>query len=152
MKKILKYLSKIDTCIYIILIFCIFGFIRNFVLLRYFDFNFAYFNTKLFFAMVMIYFAQICLILLRQRIVVLISAIQVFFCFFVYRDFTFIPLSNLFYMVKDMFAAELSYGWDYFISFALLSFMFCLEIIKTYLLYVLTDQLPTRKKAPKENI
>ena len=152
MKKILKYLSKIDTCIYIILIFCIFGFIRNFVLLRYFDFNFAYFNTKLFFAMVMIYFAQICLILLRQRIVVLISAIQVFFCFFVYRDFTFIPLSNLFYMVKDMFAVELSYGWDYFISFALMSFMFCLEIIKTYLLYVLTDQLPTRKKAPKENI
>lgn len=151
MKKILKYLSKIDTCIYIILIFCIFGFIRNFVLLRYFDFNFAYFNTKLFFAMAMIYFAQICLILLRQRIVVLISAIQVFFCFFVYRDFTFIPLSNLFYMVKDMFAVELSYGWDYFISFSLMSFMFCLEIIKTYLLYVLTDQLPTRKKAPKES-
>ena len=94
LKKALNYLGKIDVCIYIILIFCILGLFRNLFALRYFDFNFAYYNTKLFFAMFMLYLAQIGLILLRQRIVVLISFIQVLFCFFVYRDFTFLPIMS----------------------------------------------------------
>lgn len=151
--KVFKYLSKIDICIYIILIFCILGFIRNFILLKYFNFNFAYFNTKLFFAMLMIYLAQIVLILMRQRIVALVSLIQVVFCFFVYRDFTLVPIANIIVMIKDnMFPADLSYGWEYFINFTLMSFMFCMEIIKTYLLYVLTNQLPMRKREIKESL
>lgn len=149
-KNIFAYLNKIDVCIYIILIFCILGFLRNLFALKYFGFNFAYYNTKLFFAMFMIYLAQIGLILLRQRIVFLISLIQIFFCFFVYRDFTFLPLANVIISIKNIFAAEISYGWEYFIGFALTSLMLCLEIIKTYLLYILTDQLPSKKKKQKE--
>lgn len=148
--KPLNYFGKIDVCIYIILIFCVLGFLRNFFALKYFDFNFAYYNTKLFFAMFMIYLAQICLILLRQRIVFLISLIQIFFCFFVYRDFTFLPIANIIISIKNVFAGDISYGWEYFISFTLTSLLVSLEIIKTYLLYVLTDQLPSKKKKEKE--
>ena len=146
-KNVINYMSKIDICIYIILMFCFLGLIRNLIALKYFGFNFAYFNTKLFFAMFMLYLSQIGLILLRQRIVALVSLMQVVFCIWVYRDFTFLPIaSSIISPIKNIFSNNLSYGWEYFIGFAIISFLFSLEIIKTYLLYTLTDQLSTRKK------
>ena len=89
-KNILKYFEAIDNWLYLILAFCFLGLIRNFLMLRYFEFNYTYFATKVCLAMFVIYFAQIALILMRQRIVFVISLIQVLFCAFVFRDFTFL--------------------------------------------------------------
>ncbi len=143
-KNILKYFEAIDNWLYLILIFCFLGLIRNFLMLRYFEFNYSYFATKVYLAMFVIYFAQIALILMRQRIVFVISLIQVLFCAFVFRDFTFFQLNRAILSIKNYFFPELSYGWEYFISFACFSLLFCLEVIKTYLLYALTDQ-PKKK-------
>ena len=145
-RRIFKYLSKIDNWLYIILTFCFFGCIRNLLMLKYFGFNYSAFITKACVAMLVIYFAQSVLILLRQRSVWVISFVQCFFCLFVYKDFTFLPLTNLFKLIKNLFFTDLTYGGEYFFSFTVLSFLFCAEIIKTYLLYALTDQYNLRKK------
>lgn len=145
-EKVLNYLSKIDNIIYFILTFCLFGLIRNLIILKYLQFDYRYFNTKICVAMAVIYLVQILLILLRQRIVALISLIQALFGLFVFRDFTFLPLINLLVWLKNFLFPNLSYGWEYFLSFAFISLMLCLELIKTYLLYVLTDQLPKHKQ------
>ena len=138
--KVLNYLSKIDYWLYLILTFCFFGCIRNIIMLKYAGFNYSYFMTKACIAMFVIYFAQSALILLRQRAVWFISLVQCFFCLFVYKDFTFLPLTNLFTLIKNFAFPNLTYGQEYFISFASISFLFSLELIKTYLLYALTDQ------------
>ena len=145
-KKIFKYFYAIDNWLYVILAFCFFGLVRNFVILRYVGWNYNYFVTKVCFAMFIIYLAQVILILMRQRTVFIISLLQVLFCAFVFRDFTFLPLIRLIVMIKNVLFTNLSYGWEYFIGFACFSVMFCLEIIKTYLLYVLTNQLPNKKE------
>ena len=144
-KDTLNYFAAIDTWLYLILTFCMFGFFRNLIILKYLRFDYSYFNTKVCLAMLIIYFAQIVLILLRQRKVFIISLIQAFFCLYVFRDFTFLPLSNLLTTLKNLLFPNLDYGWEYFISFALISLVFCLELIKTYLLYALTDEPPKNK-------
>lgn len=150
-KKLFKYLSKIDYSLYLILAFCFFGCIRNILILKYTGLDYSYFITKVCVAMVMVYFSQTLLILLRQRIVWLISLIQCIFCLFVYKDFTFLPLVNLFNLIKSIFLPDLTYGEEYFLGFASISFLFCMEIIKTYLLYTLTDQFTYKKKILKHS-
>lgn len=145
-ENIFTYLAKISNWLYLILIFCLFGCIKNILMLKYVGLNYTYFITKLCVAMAVIYFVQSVLILLRQRIVWLASLIQCLFCIFVYRDFTFLPIAKVFNMVRDILFPNLTYGEEYFISFAIISFLFCLEIIKTYLLYTLTDQVNFGKK------
>lgn len=138
--RLFKYLAKIDNWLYLILIFCLFGVIRNLLLLRYYGLNYSYLTTKVCLAMLLVYSVQILLILLRQRLVWVVSLIQAIFCLTVYKDFTFIPLAAVLVMLKNALFTDISYGWEYFFNFALMSFMFCLELIKTYLLYALTDQ------------
>ena len=146
-KKLFTYLSKIDNWLYLILVFCLFGCIRNLLMLKYIGFNYGYFITKICVAMLAIYSAQSLLILLRQRLVWVISLIQCIFCIWVYRDFTFVPIvENVFNPIKRNLLPELTYGEEYFIGFAIVSFLFCAEIIKTYLLYTLTDQANFGKK------
>lgn len=147
--KILNYLSEIDLWLYLILTFCFFGCIRNFLVLKYTGLDYSYFITKVCVAMFAIYLAQILLILLRQRIVWFISLVQCGFCIFVYKDFTFLPLTNIVNLVKDFIFPNMTYGEEYFIGFAIVSFLFCLEMIKTYLLYTLTDQFNFGKKTKK---
>lgn len=145
-KNLSAYLSKIDNWLYLILVFCFFGCIRNIIMLKYYGFNYGFFVAKACVAMLVIYFAQSLLILLRQRIVWFISLIQCLFCLFVYRDFTFLPLTNLITIIRNFASFDLTYGQEYFISFACLSFLFSMEIIKTYLLYALTDDPSKFKK------
>lgn len=150
--KILLYLSKIDNWLYLILIFCLIGCVRNILVLKYVGLNYTYFIVEVSIAMLTIFFTQSLLILLRQRIVWLISLLQCIFSLFVSKDFTFTPLaSEIIIPIKNILFKDLSYGEEYFISFAIVSFLFCAEIIKTYLLYTLTDQLVLSKKVLKED-
>ena len=99
--------------------------------------------------MSVIYFAQIILILLRERNAWVVSALQAFFCFYVYEDFTVLPLANVVKMIFGGSLSSLDYGWIYFINMVLISAMFSFELLKTYLIYVLTAPLPSRKKKQK---
>ena len=109
MKKILKYLYQIDNWLYLILAFCLFGCIRNILMLKYVGLNYGYFITKVCVAMLAIYFAQSVLILLRQRVVWFVSLVQCLFCIFVYKDFTFLPLESVFNVIINYFLLNLTY-------------------------------------------
>jgi hypothetical protein len=148
MKRALNYLKKIDTRLYIILFFCIVGVLRNIYHIFLFGFDYGSIATKVFIAMIVIYGAQALLIFARERKVWIISAIQAFFCFYVYEDFTFLPAINMIKSITDYFIPEMSFGWSKAFSMGLLSALFCLELVKTYLMYTLTEEVP-RKKTKK---
>lgn len=152
-RKVVGFLSKIDPVLYIILFFCLAGLLRNLLSLYVYGLNYSSIAVKAFIAMAMIYFAQIVLILLRQRIVWVISAIQCFFCFYVYEDFTAYPLFNIVKLFLKQWLENADYGWIYFFNMIAVSAMFSLELLKTYLIYVLTDEPPKKKKVKQtENI
>ena len=147
MKKIKDYLGKIDIWLYVILFFCVIGFLRNAWQLVRFGFDYSSIATKVFVTMFIIYLAQSVLILMRERKAWIISAIQVFFCFYVFEDFTFVPLSNIVRMIVDSFAPNIDYGYSYFMNTVLISGLFCLELLKTYIIYILTqDPAPSEDK------
>lgn len=148
-KKAVAYLSAIDPVLYLILFFCLAGLLRNLIALAYHGFDYSTVATKVFVAMSVIYFAQIILILLRERNAWVVSALQAFFCFYVYEDFTALPLANVVKMIFGGSLSSLDYGWIYFINMVLISAMFSFELLKTYLIYVLTAPLPSRNKKQK---
>lgn len=147
--KIINYLRAINGWLYVILFFCIVGFFRNIMQLSYFGFNYSNVATKVFVAMIVIYFAQIILILLRERKAWIISIMQVFFCVYVYEDFTFVPLTNFIKMAVFHFFPNMDYSWHYFMNTAVVSLLFSLGLLKTYLIYVFTEPLPIKKKSAK---
>lgn len=148
-KRILAYFGAISPVLYLILFFCIAGFLRNTLSLVHRGFDYSTIATKVFLAMAVIYFAQSVLILMRQRNAWVISALQAFFCFYVYEDFTALPFSNMFKMIFASSMADWDYGWIYFTNMVIISAMFSLELLKTYLIYVYTDQPPAKKKTKK---
>lgn len=140
MKNIIKYLRGIDGWLYVIVFFCIIGFLRNGIQLFRFGFDYSSIATKVFVAMIMIYGAETILLVMRERKAWLISAIQAFFCFYVFEDFTFIPLSNLAKMIIFKIVPDMSYGWHYFMNTVIMSALFSLELLKTYIIYTLTEE------------
>lgn len=145
-RKAVAYLSAIDPVLYLILFFCAAGFLRNTLALSYHGFDYSTVATKVFVAMAVIYFAQIVLILLRERNAWIVSALQAFFCFYVYEDFTALPFANVFKMIFGGGMASWDYGWIYFVNMVLISAMFSFELLKTYLIYALTSPLPSKNK------
>lgn len=145
MKKIIKYLSAIDGWLYIILFFCTIGLMRNIMQLFRYGFDYSGIATKVFVAMIIIYLAQIILILSRERKAWVISAIQAFFCFYVFEDFTFIPLTNFVKMGVYSLFPDMGYSWHYFMGTVVISALLSLEMLKTYLIYALTVDLPNRR-------
>lgn len=146
MKKIIKYLSKIDGWLYIVLFFCVMGVLRNALQFTTLGFNYHNIAIKILVAMIVLYLVQISLILLRERKAWIVSAIQVFFCIYVYEDFTFFPLANMIRSIVWHIKPDLSFEWVSFMWETLVSAMFCLEILKTYLIYTLTDDPYERRR------
>lgn len=151
MKKFIKYLNAIDGWLYVILFFCVIGLLRNTMQLFRFGFDYSGIATKVFVAMIIIYLSQIVLILSRERKAWVISAIQAFFCFYVFEDFTFVPLTNLARTLVYAIVPDMGYSWHYFTNTVVISFLLSLELLKTYLIYTLTQDLPKEHKetAPK---
>lgn len=141
----INYFKKIDVILYFILFLCFVGLIRNILYLFNYGFDYGNLPTTVFIAMSVIYCAQFILILMRERKAWVISAIQVFFCFYVYEDYTFLPFGHGIRVTVLSFAGNLDYAWSTFLSTVLASGLFCFEILKTYLLYTLTDERHPRK-------
>ena len=150
MKKIIKYLRGIDGWLYVILFFCFIGLLRNGMQLFRFGFDYSSIATKVFVAMIMIYGVQVMLLLMRECKAWFISAIQAFFCFYVFEDFTFLPFSNLAKMIIFKIVPDMNYGWHYFMNTVIISAMFSLELLKTYIIYVLTDEPQASLSEQKE--
>jgi len=150
MEKLIKYLKAIDWRIYIILFFCFLGLYRNIFRLHVFGFDYGGLAARVLVAMLALYAAQIILIFLRERKVWVISALQVFFCFYVYEDFTFAPLTDLIKNLMWLKFPDMGYGWVKFMGTAIISALFTLEVLKTYILYALTEELPKKRPIKEE--
>lgn len=150
MKKIIKYLRGIDGWLYVILFFCLIGLLRNGLQLFRFGFDYSSIATKVFVAMIMIYGVQAMLLLMRERKAWFISAIQAFFCFYVFEDFTFLPFSNLAKMIIFKISPDMNYSWHYFMNTVIISAMFSLELLKTYIIYALTEEPQPAETEQKE--
>ncbi len=133
--KIKKYLKSFNFIVYLILILCILGLVRNILFLKNFH-ALGKDASNLFIAMIAIYFAQIVLILAKKWQVWIISLIQVIFCIYVFPDFTITPISAVIKFVFFNKMIEGNYAWATFINFMFISFGFSAEMIKTYLLFV----------------
>jgi len=145
-KKLLKYFSAIDWRLYVIIFFCIMGLIRNAMYFGDIGFNYSRLETKIYTAMIVIYGAQLILLLLREHKAWIISALQVFFCFYVYQDYTFVPIANMIHNTTWRLSPDMSYGWINFMDTTLASALFCMELLKTYFILVLTDEVTGLKR------
>jgi hypothetical protein len=145
--KIIKYLKAVSWWLYAILFFCFAGIFRNVYHMNLFGYNYGNAATKVFVAMIVIYIAQAILILARERKAWIISAVQAFFCFYVYEDFTFLPFANMVRSIVLHFVPDIDYGWMHFLTVTMMSALFSLELLKTYLIYTLTEELPRKKPA-----
>ncbi|MBQ3934092.1 MAG: hypothetical protein II726_02760, partial [Elusimicrobiaceae bacterium] len=130
-----NYFKSFNFVIYFILVLCLLGLLRNILFLNNYHALGQNVNS-IFIAMIMIYFSQIILILLKQWQVYLISLLQVIFCIYVFPDFSILPFSAVIKFVFFDRLIEGNYAWAKFINFMFISFGFSVEIIKTYLLYV----------------
>ena len=148
--KIKKYFGAIGWPLWVIHFFCLAGIARNIYHINLFGFNYGTITTKVFVAMIVIYIAQSALIVARKSEAWLISALQAFFCFYVYEDFTFLPLIAVIKNIALYYLPDMNYGWLRFLHVSCISALLSLEIFKTYLLFVLTQELPRRKpRAPR---
>ena len=146
-KTIKNYFKDFNFIIYFILVLCALGLFRNIVFLNSYHALGQNVNS-IFIAMIMIYFSQIILILAKRWQVSFISLIQVIFCIYVYPDFSILPFSAVIKFIFFDRLTEGNYAWANFINFAFISFGFCVEIIKTYLLYV---YFPRNKEEKQKN-
>ena len=136
MKSTLKnYFKNFNFCIYFILVLCALGVLRNFLFLNSYH-ALGQEVDSIFIGMITLYLAQIILILLKQWVVWVISLIQVIFCIYVYPDFSIVPFSAVIKFIFFDRLTEGNYSWASFINFMFISFGFCVEILKTYLLYI----------------
>jgi hypothetical protein len=127
------------------LFFCLAGIARNIYYSRFFGFNYGTIATKVFVAMIVIYIAQSVLLLARERKAWLISALQAFFCFYVYEDFTFLPVVTAVKNIIMYLRPDMDYGWLRFLQVSCISALLSLEILKTYLIFALTTEPPRRR-------
>jgi hypothetical protein len=130
---------------YFILLFCFAGALRNLRSLLTSGFDYASAYSEVLVAMLVMYMAQVLLIFIRESKVWIISAIQAFFCFYVYPDFTFLPAIAILQNIIWHYAHGVSYGWMLFISLSSISALFSLEVLKTYFIYVLTQEKVNRR-------
>ena len=134
-KKIENYFKTFNFWTYFILLLCLLGVFRNIVFLKHLSFL----NTHLvsvFLSMIALYACQIFLILLKHWSVWVISLVQIFFCMYIYPDFSIVPFSAVLQFLFFEGLKESSFAWAHFINFMFISLGLSAEIIKTYLLYI----------------
>lgn len=145
MEKLIKYFKPVHWPLWVIFVFCVIGLFRNFYQMGMLVYGADATAYRILWAMIVIYFAQAALILARESKAWLLSAIQAFFCFYVYEDFTFLPIATFVRNVAWYIAPNMDYGWARFWGMTMISALFSLEILKTYLIFALTEEAPSRK-------
>ncbi len=144
-KKIKNYLKSFNFLTYFILALCCLGLFRNIAFYKNYH-PLGQEVNSVFIAMMVLYLAQILLMLMKRWEVWTISLLQVIFCIYVFPDFSFTPfIAILKHMVFEGLASK-GYGWAHFLNFAFVSLGFSTEIIKTYLLYVYFPKIKKQKE------
>lgn len=139
---------RLSVWLKVILFFCLFGALVNFVLVCE-DWVGGGILLRLHLGFFILYAGQVVFIMLRERFVFILSLLQAVLALWTNADFTFAPvlrlLGRVYYLSHQMSVQEISVYKYVFISLA-----FTLELFKTYLIFYLAPSSLAKKQQRKE--
>ena len=142
MRRLWRRFWALDFLIKLIWVFCFFGFLFNLVYVIY-DLRHDGLLLRLHLGFLILYLGQTVFILLKERMVCVLSLLQAVIALVTNIDFTFVPLlraiGQVVYWLTGPFSLEDMQVYKYVFTSACLT----LELLKTYLLFAL---LPAPKK------
>ena len=148
MEKAFLSFWRLSVWLKVILFFCLFGTLVNFVLVCE-DWVGGGILLRLHLGFFILYAGQVVFIMLRERFVFILSLLQAVLALWTNADFTFAPvlrlLGRVYYLSHQMSVQEISVYKYVFISLA-----FTLELFKTYLIFYLTPSSLAKKQQQKE--
>ncbi|WP_428898406.1 hypothetical protein Dip518_000599 [Parelusimicrobium proximum] len=131
---IIKRFLSLNIYLKIILVFCVIGFVRNFIFLIMYG-GIVQDGYRIFIGFLLLYGAQSVLIMMTDRRGVIFSAAQCIFALIINNDFTFLPVVKpvfsiliYFFDVTDKYAVA-----DF--QYIMVAFLFTVELLKSYLMY-----------------
>ena len=148
MEKAFLSFWRLSVWLKVILFFCLFGTLVNFVLVCE-DWVGGGILLRLHLGFFILYAGQVVFIMLRERFVFILSLLQAVLALWTNADFTFAPvlrlLGRVYYLSHQMSVQEISVYKYVFISLA-----FTLELFKTYLIFYLAPSSLAKKQQRKE--
>lgn len=148
MEKAFLSFWRLSVWLKVILFFCLFGALVNFVLVCE-DWVGGGILLRLHLGFFILYAGQVVFIMLRERFVFILSLLQAVLALWTNADFTFAPvlrlLGRVYYLSHQMSVQEISVYKYVFISLA-----FTLELFKTYLIFYLAPSSLAKKQQQKE--
>ena len=148
MEKAFLSFWRLSVWLKVILFFCLFGALVNFVLVCE-DWVGGGILLRLHLGFFILYAGQVVFIMLRERFVFILSLLQAVLALWTNADFTFAPvlrlLGRVYYLSHQMSVQEISVYKYVFISLA-----FTLELFKTYLIFYLAPSSLAKKQQRKE--
>lgn len=146
MKKIAQNFSDLNIWVKTILFFCLLGVISNAVLICR-DVTSGGVLLRLHAGFFVLYAAQVFFILLEERMVWVLAALQGILALLINADFTFIPLVRLLGRVAYLAGPEMALEHIKIYRYIVVSLSFTLQMLSAFVLFSL---LP--KKEPTSNI
>lgn len=136
----------LDFWLKLIWLFCLYGTLLNFIFICH-DLRYDGLLLRLHLGFFVLYAGQAVFILLKERMVFVLSLLQAFLAFATNADFTFVPVvrlaGRLAYMLSGGFSVEGMEAYKYVFISACLT----LELLKTWFLFALLP--PPKKKEEK---
>ncbi len=149
MKGIWHRFVELDFRVQLVFVFCLYGFLLNSMFLCR-DMRYDGVLLRLHLGFWVLYGGQIVFILLRERMVFVLSLLQAVVAFLTNADFSFVPVARLVgfvaYWWQGGFTLEGMEVYKYVFTSACLT----LELLKTYWLFALLPPLVKRKKSSQE--
>lgn len=148
--KLIDRFLGLNVYLKIILIFCVWGAFASFFSLVN-DVRTGGVLLRLHFGFFVLYASQIIFILMRERMVFVLSLLQVMLAFITNADFTFVPVLRVFGFFYYVLNPNMTIEQINVYKYLFMSLCVTLELLKTYLLFVgLTP--PRRRKTPPQEV
>ena len=145
MRRMWRLFLSLDFRLKLVLVFCLYGLLLNTVFLCR-DIRYDGLLLRLHLGFWVLYAGQFVFILLKERMVFILSLLQALLAFLTNADFTFVPVVRMAgyaaFLVKGEFTIEEMEVYKYVFVSACLT----LELLKTYWIFAL---LPPAKKKKK---
>jgi len=142
MKALWRRFSELAFLLKIIWIFCFLGAVINVVLIGR-DFSRGSVLLRLHLAFLVLYVGQVGFILLRERMVFVLSLLQALVALWTNLDFTAVPVLRIVGTLLVMIKGQLSVDQLEVYKYVFVSLCFTLELLKTALLWILLTPNPT---------
>lgn len=141
-KKLCRRFWRLDFWLKLIWIFCLLGTVLNLISITR-DLRYGGILLRLHAGFFILYAGQVVFILVRERMVFILSLLQAVLALLTSADFTFVPVLRLLGATLQAVHGPLSLEQTDVYKYVFISACFTLEMLKTYLLFAL---LPSSSK------